>query len=159
MEAVQDDAREILSGKAYNWRDWSICRGRDCLYVWSDAAALELSNGSNGWFRFILDGKLATMYSSGSPEGGSDSTGKMNYFLSSYYNYNICSIQLLYKCKSSHITFVVQIYVFVYYIYLMCTSGIFVLKILITAWKVISFFVATNYFLFVPQMTVFLLCQ
>ena len=44
-------------------------RGRDCLYVWSDAAALELSNGSNGWFRFILDGKLATMYSSGSPEG------------------------------------------------------------------------------------------
>ena len=46
-----------------------ILRGRDCLYVWSDAAALELSNGSNGWFRFILDGKLATMYSSGSPEG------------------------------------------------------------------------------------------
>jgi len=37
--------------------------------------ALELSNGSNGWFRFILDGKLATMYSSGSPEGGSDSSG------------------------------------------------------------------------------------
>lgn len=37
---------------------------------------MELSNGSNGWFRFILDGKLATMYSSGSPEGGSDSSGK-----------------------------------------------------------------------------------
>lgn len=43
--------------------------------MWSDAAALELSNGSNGWFRFILDGKLATMYSSGSPEGGTDSSG------------------------------------------------------------------------------------
>lgn len=27
------------------------------------------------WFRFILDGKLATMYSSGSPEGGTDSSG------------------------------------------------------------------------------------
>ena len=40
-------------------------------------AALELSNGSNGWFRFILDGKLATMYSSGSPEGGSDSSGML----------------------------------------------------------------------------------
>lgn len=39
---------------------------------------MELSNGSNGWFRFILDGKLATMYSSGSPEGGSDSSGKGN---------------------------------------------------------------------------------
>ncbi|XP_050310432.1 E3 ubiquitin-protein ligase Ufd4 [Anthonomus grandis grandis] len=71
-----EDAKEILAGKAYHWRDWSICRGRDCLYLWSDAAALELSNGSNGWFRFILDGKLATMYSSGSPEGGADTTGK-----------------------------------------------------------------------------------
>ncbi|XP_037958310.1 E3 ubiquitin-protein ligase Ufd4 isoform X2 [Teleopsis dalmanni] len=71
-----DDAKEILQGKAYHWREWSICRGRDCLYVWSDAAALELSNGSNGWFRFILDGKLATMYSSGSPENGNDSSGK-----------------------------------------------------------------------------------
>ncbi|XP_074030514.1 ubiquitin fusion-degradation 4-like isoform X1 [Leptinotarsa decemlineata] len=71
-----EDAKEILPGKAYHWRDWSVCRGRDCLYIWSDAAALELSNGSNGWFRFILDGKLATMYSSGSPEGGADTSGK-----------------------------------------------------------------------------------
>ena len=71
-----EDAKDMLQGKPYHWRDWSIVRGRDCLYIWSDAAALELSNGSNGWFRFILDGKLATMYSSGSPEGGSDSSGK-----------------------------------------------------------------------------------
>ncbi|XP_021929507.1 E3 ubiquitin-protein ligase HECTD1 isoform X4 [Zootermopsis nevadensis] len=76
QEPLLDDAREMLPGKAYHWRDWCICRGRDCLYIWSDAAALELSNGSNGWFRFILDGKLATMYSSGSPEGGTDSSGK-----------------------------------------------------------------------------------
>lgn len=74
-----EDAKEILQGKAYHWREWSICRGRDCLYVWSDSAALELSNGSNGWFRFILDGKLATMYSSGSPENGSDSSGTIEY--------------------------------------------------------------------------------
>lgn len=60
---TQEDAKEILPGKAYLWREWNICRGRDCLYIWSDSAALELSNGSNGWFRFILDGKLATMYS------------------------------------------------------------------------------------------------
>jgi E3 ubiquitin-protein ligase HECTD1 len=82
-EATADDlnaeeAREVLMGKAYHWRDWSLCRGRDCLYMWSDAAALELSNGSNGWFRFILDGKLATMYSSGSPEGGADTSGIIN---------------------------------------------------------------------------------
>lgn len=74
-EPHHDDAKEILQGKAYHWREWSICRGRDCLYAWSDSAALELSNGSNGWFRFILDGKLATMYSSGSPENGNDNSG------------------------------------------------------------------------------------
>lgn len=61
--------KELVAGRPYHWREWCIARGRDCLYIWSDAAALELSNGSNGWFRFILDGKLATMYSSGSPEG------------------------------------------------------------------------------------------
>lgn len=76
-QSQAEDAKEILPGKAYHWKDWCICRGRDCLYVWSDAAALELSNGSNGWFRFILDGKLATMYSSGSPEGGADTSGKL----------------------------------------------------------------------------------
>ncbi|XP_032682620.1 E3 ubiquitin-protein ligase HECTD1 isoform X6 [Odontomachus brunneus] len=75
-EQRMEDAKELLVGRAYHWRDWCICRGRDCLYIWSDAAALELSNGSNGWFRFILDGKLATMYSSGSPEGGTDTSGK-----------------------------------------------------------------------------------
>uniref|UniRef100_A0A3Q3FYT3 E3 ubiquitin-protein ligase n=1 Tax=Labrus bergylta TaxID=56723 RepID=A0A3Q3FYT3_9LABR len=80
-EEAQEDAREIQQGKPYHWKDWSIIRGRDCLYIWSDAAALELSNGSNGWFRFILDGKLATMYSSGSPEGGSDSSESRSEFL------------------------------------------------------------------------------
>uniref|UniRef100_A0A1A9V2A8 E3 ubiquitin-protein ligase n=1 Tax=Glossina austeni TaxID=7395 RepID=A0A1A9V2A8_GLOAU len=75
-EDAMEDAKEILQGKAYHWHEWSVCRGRDCLYVWSDFAALELSNGSNGWFRFILDGKLATMYSSGSPENGNDSSGR-----------------------------------------------------------------------------------
>lgn len=80
-EEVQEDAREVQQGKPYHWKDWSIIRGRDCLYIWSDAAALELSNGSNGWFRFILDGKLATMYSSGSPEGGSDSSESRSEFL------------------------------------------------------------------------------
>ncbi|XP_070972550.1 E3 ubiquitin-protein ligase HECTD1 isoform X10 [Oncorhynchus clarkii lewisi] len=77
----QEEAKDVQQGKPYHWRDWSVIRGRDCLYIWSDAAALELSNGSNGWFRFILDGKLATMYSSGSPEGGSDSSESRSEFL------------------------------------------------------------------------------
>jgi len=79
-DATLEDAKEIVQGRPYHWKDWCVVRGRDCLYLWSDVAALELSNGSNGWFRFILDGKLATMYSSGSPEGGSDSSGMSNVY-------------------------------------------------------------------------------
>jgi len=71
------DATYMKCGTLYRWRDtWTMARGRDCMYIWSAAAALELSYGSNGWFRYILDGKLSTMYSSGSPEDGSDSSGK-----------------------------------------------------------------------------------
>ena len=51
------------------------------MYLWSDFCAIELSNGSNGWFRFVLDGKLLTMYSSGSPEGGSSSNESRTEFL------------------------------------------------------------------------------
>lgn len=49
-------------------------RAKDCTYLWCEACAIELSNGSNGWFRFLLDGKLSTMYSSGSPEGGTEAS-------------------------------------------------------------------------------------
>ena len=76
-----EDATNILSGQPYHWHDWCLARGRDCLYLWSDFCAIELSNGSNGWFRFVLDGKLATMYSSGSPEGGSGSSESRTEFL------------------------------------------------------------------------------
>ncbi|QQP50878.1 Hect E3 ubiquitin ligase [Caligus rogercresseyi] len=77
----EEDAKEISHGKGFVWKDWSVARGRDCVYIWSDAVALELSNGSNGWFRFIIDGKLTTMYSSGSPEGGPDATENRGEFL------------------------------------------------------------------------------
>ena len=66
------DAKEIRPGRPYHWHDWYIVRGRDCLYLWNEWSAVELSNGSNGWFRFLIDGRLLTMYSSGSPEGGSE---------------------------------------------------------------------------------------
>ncbi|CAB4065366.1 HECTD1 [Lepeophtheirus salmonis] len=80
-DTSSSDAKDIIHGKGYVWKDWSVARGRDCVYIWSDAAALELSNGSNGWFRFILDGKLTTMYSSGSPEGGPDASENRGEFL------------------------------------------------------------------------------
>ena len=76
-----EDAQSIVQSKPYHWHDWCIVRSRDCLYLWSDFCAIELSNGSNGWFRFVLDGKLATMYSSGSPEGGSGSAESRSEFL------------------------------------------------------------------------------
>nr|XP_049696412.1 E3 ubiquitin-protein ligase Ufd4 isoform X8 [Helicoverpa armigera] len=76
-----EDASCLSSGVGYSWAEWSLCRGRDALYVWSDAAALELSTGSNGWFRFLLDGKLATMYSSGSPEHQTDNTENRGEFI------------------------------------------------------------------------------
>lgn len=79
-----EDASCLSSGVVYSWREWALCRGRDALYLWSDVAALELSTGSNGWFRYLLDGKLATMYSSGSPEHQTDNTGTSHMNGSTY---------------------------------------------------------------------------
>jgi len=80
-QSPTEEVKEMAIGKPYHWRDWNIVRSRDCIYLWSEVAAIELSNGSNGWFRFILDGKLATMYSSGSPEGTTDSSENRGEFL------------------------------------------------------------------------------
>ena len=71
-----EDASEIAVFTPYQWRDWSIVCSRDCLYLWNEFCAIELSNVSNGWFRYLVDNKLATMYSSGSTEGGPDSFGE-----------------------------------------------------------------------------------
>lgn len=39
------------------------------------------SDGSNGWLRFFLDGRLNTMYSSGVPESGPDNTETRSDFI------------------------------------------------------------------------------
>ena len=75
-ELEMEDATEMAVHVPYQWRDWMFVRSRDCLYIWNDYCSIELSSVSNGWFRFLLDSKLATMYSSGSTEGGPDSFGK-----------------------------------------------------------------------------------
>ena len=74
MEA--EDATDIAVHTPYRWREWSAVRSRDCLYLWNGFCAIELSTISNGWFRFLIDNKLATMYSSGSTEGGAGSFGQ-----------------------------------------------------------------------------------
>ena len=71
-----EDATELGTFTAYHWKEWSVVRSQDCLYLWNEFCSLELSSVSNGWFRFLLDNKLATMYSSGSTEGGPDSFGE-----------------------------------------------------------------------------------
>uniref|UniRef100_H2Z0Z7 E3 ubiquitin-protein ligase n=1 Tax=Ciona savignyi TaxID=51511 RepID=H2Z0Z7_CIOSA len=77
----EEGAIAMKPGSLYSWKKtWTFARGKGCLYLWSSATAIELSHGSNGWFRYILDGKLSTMYSSGSPEGGTDSSGN-HFFL------------------------------------------------------------------------------
>ncbi|CAF4504156.1 unnamed protein product, partial [Rotaria magnacalcarata] len=59
------DAKEILCHRPYVWNEFNILRNRECLYLWSISIAIELSMGSNGWFRFFADNSLSTMYSSG----------------------------------------------------------------------------------------------
>uniref|UniRef100_UPI00358F986A E3 ubiquitin-protein ligase HECTD1-like n=1 Tax=Myxine glutinosa TaxID=7769 RepID=UPI00358F986A len=76
-----EDASDMLEGMPYHWRDWSIVIGRGCLYIWSDAAALELIKGSSGWFRFILGDKLDSMYSNGNLDGGWNSSESRSLFL------------------------------------------------------------------------------
>lgn len=75
-KACLEDATDIVIATPYQWRDWCMVRSRDCLYLWNDYCVVELSNVSNGWFRFLVDSRLATMYSSGSTEGGPDSYGE-----------------------------------------------------------------------------------
>ena len=38
----------LQTGVDYYWREWCLVRVKDCLYIWSDAVEVELSNGSNG---------------------------------------------------------------------------------------------------------------
>jgi E3 ubiquitin-protein ligase HECTD1 len=59
------DAKEILCHRPYVWNEFNLLRNRECLYIWSNSIAIELSMGSNGWFRFFADNSLSTMYSSG----------------------------------------------------------------------------------------------
>ena len=76
QQVEAEDATDIAIHTPYHWREWCAVRSRDCLYLWNGFCAIELSTISNGWFRFLIDNKLATMYSSGSTEGGAGSFGE-----------------------------------------------------------------------------------
>ncbi|KAM3726185.1 E3 ubiquitin-protein ligase [Dirofilaria immitis] len=80
LSSAGDDQWEIVQDKSYRWKDWRLIKSRDSFFIWCDAVAVEFSDGSNGWFRFMLDGHLSTMYS-GSPEAGSDNAETRGEFL------------------------------------------------------------------------------
>ncbi|CAD5227639.1 unnamed protein product [Bursaphelenchus xylophilus] len=79
--STSGDSWTLKDKSLYKWKDWRLMRSTDSLYVWCDAVAIELSDGSNGWLRFFLDGKLNTMYSSGVPESGPDNSETRSDFI------------------------------------------------------------------------------
>lgn len=83
-----EDATELVQYVPYQWRDWLFVRSPECLLVWNDYCALELSSVSNGWFRYLIDGKVATMYSSGSAESGPDPFEPRGEFIEKVLRFN-----------------------------------------------------------------------
>ena len=76
---------EIVEDRLYVWKNWSMIKKpvqygalpiHYCLYIWSNSSelALEMSEHSNGFFRFITQNKLYTMSSEGQRESGSPSS-------------------------------------------------------------------------------------
>ncbi|CAD6199393.1 unnamed protein product [Caenorhabditis auriculariae] len=55
----------LVPGVAYRWKEWRISRGTESLFVWSDVLLIELAFDSNGWFRYLVDNEVHTMYVSG----------------------------------------------------------------------------------------------
>lgn len=52
--------------------EWCLAYTKDFIYIWNEYCALELSCSSNGWFRFLMNRKLYSMYSNGKPEMNTD---------------------------------------------------------------------------------------
>ena len=65
LTIVPIDAKELICYRPYVWNEFNFLRNRECIYVWNHCLVIELSMGSNGWFRFFANNSLSTMYSSG----------------------------------------------------------------------------------------------
>jgi E3 ubiquitin-protein ligase HECTD1 len=65
INIVSIDGKDVLCYRPYVWNEFNFLRNRECLYVWNNFIVIELSMGSNGWFRFFANNSLSTMYSSG----------------------------------------------------------------------------------------------
>uniref|UniRef100_A0A1I8GC05 E3 ubiquitin-protein ligase n=1 Tax=Macrostomum lignano TaxID=282301 RepID=A0A1I8GC05_9PLAT len=67
----QPTQQELEQHRLYQWFDWSLARTRESLFLFGRHCAIELPNMSNGWFKYQLDSRVCTMYSSGSAESES----------------------------------------------------------------------------------------
>lgn len=68
-------------GKVYIWSNaWCFVYTKDFLYVLSKYCAIELSHNSNGWFRFMINSQLYSMYSNGQPETSTNKDEIKNSF-------------------------------------------------------------------------------
>ena len=65
IQFVRVDVQELAINRLYLWREYQLLRNRECLYIWNSSLVIELSLGSNGWFRYFINNSLLTMYSSG----------------------------------------------------------------------------------------------
>lgn len=65
ISIVPIDTKELACYRPYVWNEFNLLRNRECVYVWNNFLVIELSMGSNGWFRFFANNSLSTMYSSG----------------------------------------------------------------------------------------------
>ena len=84
IHILPTDANEILPNRLYLWKECHILRNRECLYLWTNVLIIELSLGSNGWFRFFANNSLSTMYSSGSPETNVDTDENRQDFVEKF---------------------------------------------------------------------------
>ncbi|CAF3339147.1 unnamed protein product [Rotaria socialis] len=84
INIVPIDTKDMLCSRPYVWNEYNFLRNRECLYVWNNSLIIELSMGSNGWFRYFANNSLSTMYSSGSPETNIDTDENRHEFIEKF---------------------------------------------------------------------------
>ncbi|CAF2147618.1 unnamed protein product, partial [Rotaria magnacalcarata] len=84
INIVPIDTKDMLCCRPYVWNEYNFLRNRECLYVWNNSLIIELSMGSNGWFRYFANNSLSTMYSSGSPETNIDTDENRHEFIEKF---------------------------------------------------------------------------
>ncbi|CAF3371074.1 unnamed protein product [Rotaria sp. Silwood1] len=84
INIIPIDTKDILCYRPYVWNEFNFLRNRECLYVWNNFIIIELSMGSNGWFRYFANNSLSTMYSSGSPETNIDTDENRHEFIEKF---------------------------------------------------------------------------